>query len=61
MEKEPATDRPDDNVPIDDLGADQEGANPAHPVPPSNAGSDSIAGKAEADEQIEDRFEATDN
>jgi hypothetical protein len=61
MEKEPTTDRPDGNVPTDDLAADQKGANPAHPLPAPNAGSDSIAAKVEADEEIEDRFEATDN
>jgi len=60
MEREPAADRPDGNVPTDDLVADQKTANPAHPQP-ANAESDSVAGKVEADEQIEDRFEATDN
>ena len=60
MEKEPTTDRPDGNVPIDDLVKDQKSADPAHPLPKAN-GPDSAAEKVTTDAEIEDRFEATDN
>ena len=46
--------------PTQDQVTDQEGANPAHPLP-ANADTDNPARKAEMDAQIEDRFEASDN
>jgi hypothetical protein len=60
MEKESRPVQTSEEAPSDERVRDQEGANPAHPLP-AKAETDEPARKAEMDAEIEDRFEATDN
>ena len=60
MEKESRPVPTNEEALSDERAGDQEGANPAHPLP-ANAETDDPARQAEIDAQIEDRFEASDN
>ena len=60
MERESRPVQRSEEGPSDEQVRDQEGANPAHPLP-ANAETDHPARKAEIDAEIEDRFEASDN